>query len=116
MRTKTKVVGHRSHPARGPAFPAPRPFRRGKGGARRRGAGRPARFVREAAGRDRPLRAGRSARGPAVALVHGFSVPYYVWDPTAPELARAGFRVLRYDLYGRGYSDRPTPPTTRTSS
>jgi len=44
---------------------------------------------------------------PTVVLVHGFSVPYYVWDPTFDALVEAGFRVLRYDLYGRGYSDRP---------
>ena len=42
-----------------------------------------------------------------VVLVHGFSVPYYIWDPTGAALLQAGFRVLRYDLYGRGYSDRP---------
>ena len=42
-----------------------------------------------------------------VVLIHGFSVPYYIWDPTFEALAQAGFRVLRYDLYGRGYSDRP---------
>lgn len=44
---------------------------------------------------------------PTVVLVHGFSVPYYVWDPTFDALVDAGFQVLRYDLYGRGYSDRP---------
>lgn len=44
---------------------------------------------------------------PLVVLIHGFSVPYYVWDPTAADLADSGFQVLRYDLYGRGYSDRP---------
>ena len=37
-----------------------------------------------------------------VVLVHGFSVPYYIWDPTCTALLQAGFRVLRYDLYGRG--------------
>lgn len=42
-----------------------------------------------------------------VVLVHGFSVPYYIWDPVFGPLVEAGFRVLRYDLYGRGYSDRP---------
>ncbi len=47
------------------------------------------------------------ADGRAVVLVHGFSVPYYLWDPTFAALRDAGFRVLRYDLYGRGYSDRP---------
>ena len=45
--------------------------------------------------------------GRTVVLVHGFSVPYYIWDPTFDALVKAGFRVLRYDLYGRGYSDRP---------
>jgi pimeloyl-ACP methyl ester carboxylesterase len=44
--------------------------------------------------------------GPLVILVHGFSVPLYVWEPTALELIGQGFKVLRYDLYGRGYSDR----------
>lgn len=47
------------------------------------------------------------ADGPAVVLVHGFSVPYYIWDPTVEALTEAGFQVLRYDLYGRGFSDRP---------
>lgn len=45
--------------------------------------------------------------GPVVVLVGGFSVPYSTWDRNAPALAAAGFRVLRYDHYGRGYSDRP---------
>lgn len=45
--------------------------------------------------------------GPPVVLVHGFSVPYFIWDPTFQGLAEAGFRALRYDLYGRGLSDRP---------
>ena len=44
---------------------------------------------------------------PTVVLVHGFSVPYYIWDPIFEALTQAGFRVLRYDLYGRGFSDRP---------
>ncbi len=47
------------------------------------------------------------ADGPVVVLVHGFSVPYYIWDTTFAALTESGFRVLRYDLYGRGYSDRP---------
>jgi pimeloyl-ACP methyl ester carboxylesterase len=42
-----------------------------------------------------------------VVLAAGFSVPYYIWDPTFAALTTAGFRVLRYDYYGRGYSDRP---------
>ena len=45
--------------------------------------------------------------GQRVMLVHGFSVPSYIWDSTVTALAGAGFRVARYDEYGRGYSDRP---------
>lgn len=45
--------------------------------------------------------------GEPVVLIHGLSSPYAVWDKTAPALAQAGFRVLRYDLFGRGFSDRP---------
>jgi pimeloyl-ACP methyl ester carboxylesterase len=51
---------------------------------------------------DRGPRAGQP-----VILIHGFSVPAYIWDATVPALAESGFRVIRYDLYGRGYSDRP---------
>ncbi|HUQ81371.1 MAG TPA: alpha/beta fold hydrolase [Gemmatimonadaceae bacterium] len=45
--------------------------------------------------------------GQRVMLVHGFSVPSYIWDSTVAALTGAGFRVARYDTYGRGYSDRP---------
>ena len=45
--------------------------------------------------------------GDVVVLVHGFSTPLFVWDPVFENLVKEGFRVLRYDLYGRGYSDRP---------
>ncbi|HVT40762.1 MAG TPA: alpha/beta hydrolase [Gemmatimonadaceae bacterium] len=45
--------------------------------------------------------------GRVVLLVHGFSVPYYIWDSTFTALRSAGYRVIRYDLYGRGWSDRP---------
>ena len=42
-----------------------------------------------------------------VVLIHGGSVPYFIWDRTFPDLTEQGFRVVRYDLYGRGYSARP---------
>ena len=42
-----------------------------------------------------------------VVLAAGATVPYYIWDPTFKALVDAGFRVLRYDYYGRGFSDRP---------
>lgn len=46
-------------------------------------------------------------QGRPVILVHGFSVPNYVFDQTSADLAANGFRVIRFDLYGRGWSDRP---------
>jgi len=45
--------------------------------------------------------------GSWIVLIHGFSVPMYVWDEAFESLTKEGFRVLRYDLFGRGYSDRP---------
>jgi len=46
--------------------------------------------------------------GIPVLLIPGFSVTYSVWDPTFAGLSQAGIRVIRYDLFGRGYSDRPS--------
>lgn len=43
----------------------------------------------------------------AVVLVHGATIPNWTWDQQVPALTRAGFSVLRYDNFGRGYSDRP---------
>jgi pimeloyl-ACP methyl ester carboxylesterase len=45
--------------------------------------------------------------GPVVVMVHGFAVPMFILDSTYQALTQAGFRVLRYDLFGRGFSDRP---------
>lgn len=45
--------------------------------------------------------------GMPVVLVHGFSVPCFIFDPLFEFLKNSGFRVLRYDLFGRGYSDKP---------
>ncbi|NOQ38678.1 MAG: alpha/beta fold hydrolase [Anaerolineales bacterium] len=47
------------------------------------------------------------ADSPLIVLVHGFSVPANLWDPTYLALKEAGYQVLRFDLYGRGYSARP---------
>jgi pimeloyl-ACP methyl ester carboxylesterase len=47
-------------------------------------------------------------RGPVAVCVHGLTTPSFVWRPIAEGLALMGFRVLIYDLYGRGYSDRPS--------
>jgi pimeloyl-ACP methyl ester carboxylesterase len=45
--------------------------------------------------------------GPSVVLIHGNAAPYVTWDNTVGDLQEAGFRVLRYDLIGHGFSDRP---------
>lgn len=50
------------------------------------------------------------ANGEKVMLVHGITTPTPVWSTTAPKLVEAGYRVLTYDLYGRGYSDSPSVP------
>lgn len=47
------------------------------------------------------------SRGPIVVCVHGLTTPSYVWTPLAVALTGLGMRVLTYDLYGRGMSDRP---------
>ena len=48
-----------------------------------------------------------AGEGPVAVLVHGFSIPSPVWDNTFNALTEADYTVLRYDLYGRGFSDRP---------
>ncbi|MBU2647397.1 alpha/beta hydrolase [bacterium] len=45
--------------------------------------------------------------GNIVVLVHGFSTPKFVWDRNVDALTAAGNRVLAFDHFGRGFSDRP---------
>ena len=51
-----------------------------------------------------------ATRGPVAVCVHGLTTPSFVWHGVARGLGAIGFRVLVYDLYGRGYSDRPGGP------
>lgn len=44
---------------------------------------------------------------PVLLLVHGFSVPSFIWNPTYEYFSGRDYRVIRFDLFGRGYSDRP---------
>ncbi|KUP92999.1 alpha/beta fold hydrolase [Tritonibacter horizontis] len=44
-------------------------------------------------------------RGPVAVCVHGITTPSEGFAPLAQELAGMGYRVLVYDLFGRGYSD-----------
>jgi len=57
-------------------------------------------------GRTHWRREGR-ADGVPIVLVHGATVPCWEFDALVPPLLRAGFQVLRFDLYGHGSSDRP---------
>jgi alpha-beta hydrolase superfamily lysophospholipase len=66
--------------------------------ARKRAAGR---FLRLPLGYMHYEVAG-PAGGRLVVLVPDFSTTYTIWDPTVAGLAEAGFRVLRYDHFGRG--------------
>ena len=42
-----------------------------------------------------------------IVLVHGFATPSFVWNGILEDLLSTGRRVLTYDHFGRGYSDRP---------
>ena len=44
---------------------------------------------------------------PLVVLVHGYSTPGFIFEQNAEALRQAGFRVLQFDHFGRGWSDRP---------
>ena len=80
------------------------PERRALVAAARSGA--PGRFVGSSRGITHYEIAGPDT-GRVVVLVHGFSVPSYIWDSTFTALSVAGYRTIRYDLFGRGWSDRP---------
>lgn len=45
--------------------------------------------------------------GQVVVMIPGFSIPLHDWDFQNSFLSESGFRVLRYDHFGRGFSDRP---------
>lgn len=46
-------------------------------------------------------------RGPVLVCVHGLTTSSYVWDGMVQGFALMGYRVLVFDHYGRGFSDRP---------
>lgn len=47
-----------------------------------------------------------AGEGEAVVLVHGFATPYFIYDKIFSFLVKKGYKVLRYDLFGRGFSER----------
>ena len=79
-------------------------LRPGRGPADRRAA--PGDFVALSRGQTHYLWRGPKD-GPVVVCVHGLTSPSFVFDQMAAGLVAQGCRVLVYDHYGRGYSDRP---------
>jgi pimeloyl-ACP methyl ester carboxylesterase len=53
-------------------------------------------------------RVGGPSAGRPLLLIHGATMSSWQFDRVVPHLAEAGFRTIRLDLYGHGYSDRPT--------
>ncbi len=51
--------------------------------------------------------------GPTVVCVHGQTTPSDAYLAVAEKLAAKGYRVLIYDIYGRGYSSDGNGPQTR---
>ena len=45
--------------------------------------------------------------GQVIVLVHGFSTPNFIYEQNVEALNAAGYRTLRFDHFGRGWSDRP---------
>lgn len=52
--------------------------------------------------------------GPLVVCVHGLTTPSFVFEGIADRLVSQGYRVLTYDHFGRGYSDRPAASQDRS--
>lgn len=50
---------------------------------------------------------------PVLVCIHGLTTPSVVFRALVPGLVALGYRVLTYDLYGRGFSDRPRGAQTR---
>jgi len=62
-------------------------------------------YVRLSAGYTHYELAGPDS-GKVVLLIHGGGPALWIWDRQVDALHKAGFRTLRFDRYGAGYSDR----------
>jgi pimeloyl-ACP methyl ester carboxylesterase len=54
------------------------------------------------------LPAAAASNGQTLVLVHGFSTPHFVWDGVWQLFLNAGYQILVYDHFGRGFSERPS--------
>ena len=48
------------------------------------------------------------SNGQTLVLIHGFSTPHFVWDGVRQVFLDAGYEILVYDHFGRGFSERPS--------
>lgn len=48
-----------------------------------------------------------TADRPVAVFIHGFTIPSVIWHYTMRPIQQAGFTTLRFDNFGRGFSDRP---------
>lgn len=53
------------------------------------------------------IRIAGPSKGAPIVLVHGLTTPSFVFDGMIEDLVARGHRVISYDHYGRGLSDRP---------
>ena len=60
-------------------------------------------YIEAPLGQTAVLDQGDGASG-SVLLIHGLSYPHQVWGPLSQRLLASGYRVISYDLYGRGQS------------
>jgi len=74
----------------------------------------PGRLIETGEHRTHVLAAGEPTRE-AVVLLHGGTVPAVMWDGLVAPLVAGGLRVIRYDQYGRGLSDRLDGPYDRAA-
>lgn len=70
-------------------------------------AGAPGQFAALPAGKIHYRLSGPEG-APLIVMVHGFSTPGFIFEQNAAALREAGFRVLQFDHFGRGWSDRPS--------
>ncbi|KAI9904673.1 hypothetical protein N3K66_001202 [Trichothecium roseum] len=105
--TATVLVAAANRPARGGALRSPRKTVRAEdmeGLVYREGLFPGARDVETPYGTVRAYEFGPED-GQKVLFIHGISTPCVTLGPIAEGLAARGYRVLLYDLFGRGFSD-----------
>lgn len=67
----------------------------------------PGRYLPLKAGLTHVIEEGQDDQ-PVILLVHGATVPAWEFDRLIPHLRAAGWRTIRFDLFGHGLSDRPS--------